>query len=721
MPSRQPFLSSPSPKISIILLPITVSASFITLFAIIYFLYYLWFSLVHRSRTSPFDSSTPLNKLQRFSYKELKNATHDFSDSNSIGKGGSGTVFIGILKNGKLVAIKLLDSNSFQCEQQFQNELKILGGLKSCPFIVSLLGYCVEKSRRLLVYEYMPNKSLQESLFSESNNGNDTHISCLSWERRFKVILDIAKALAFLHIELDPPVIHGDVKPSNVLLDSEFRAKLSDFGLAKLKLEGDFGVDLYSQDLGKSQELLGNSIRVGGGEIETPATGTPVESQENDEVDFALALQASCSSRKSCKIYRNVRGIALNSLQCNGNSRTKNDNDNKDAKGKEASTNENGGEDWNKFVNYEDELSSMDHSKDLKSNVVFVGDVSNSNTPDGQQWGKDWWWRQDQSDEWCSRDYVMEWIGSQICPSANPCWNEETKCGQENINLDNSILSDKFEEVNETPFRETGFDCPKGGIMKEGSKRLEVPTKNHRKMQEWWKEEHLDELSKKSTKKANKLEIRSKKGFKLRYLSLGKRWRRNFEHKNKNVDDPDMEFSFRKGWKKKNSRSIGSDLWSGDVFSRELSSTTSMRGTLCYVAPEFSTCGYLMEKADIYSFGVLILVIVSGRRPLHVLSSPMELNKANLISWCRHLAYAGNILELVDEKLKDDYDKDEVTLCINLALACLQKMPELRPDIGDIVKVLKGETELPAPPFEFSPSPPKFFSRSRRKHKNNED
>ncbi|KAL2479040.1 putative receptor-like protein kinase [Forsythia ovata] len=721
MPSRQPFLSNPSPKISITLLPITVSASLITLFAIIYFIYYLWYSLVHRSRTSPFDSSTALNKLQRFSYNELKNATHNFSDSNSIGKGGSGTVFIGILKNGKLVAVKLLNSTSFQCEQQFQNELKMLSGLKSCPFIVSLLGYCVEKSRRLLVYEYMPNKSLQESLFSESNNGNSDHNLCLNWDRRLNIILDVAKALAFLHIELDPPVIHGDVKPSNVLLDSEFRAKLSDFGLAKLKLEGDLGVDLYSQDLGKSQELFGNSIRGGGGEIETPAIGTPVESHENDEVDFALALQASCSSKNSCKIYHNVKGLALNSLHCDGNPGDENDNKDTDAKGKEASTNENGGEDWNKFVNYDEDLSSMDHGKGLKLNAAFVGDVGNSNTTGGQQWGKDWWWRQDRSDEWCSRDYVMEWIGSQICPSANPRWKEETKCSRENINMDNSTQLDKFEEVNETPLRENGFECPNGAVGKQEPKRSKVHTKKHRKMQEWWKEEHLDELSKKSTKKVKKLEIRSKKRFKLRYFGMGKRWRRKFGHENENVDDPDTEFSFRKGWKKKNSPSIGSDMWSGDIFSRELSSTTSMRGTLCYVAPEYSACGYLMEKADIYSLGVLILVVVSGRRPLHVLSSPMNLEKANLISWCRHLAYAGNILELVDEKLKDDYNKDEVTLCINLALACLQKMPELRPDIGDIVKVLKGEMELPALPFEFSPSPPKFFSKSRRKHKNNED
>ncbi|KAJ4828018.1 hypothetical protein Tsubulata_042491 [Turnera subulata] len=132
-------------------------------------------------------------------------------------------------------------------------------------------------------------------------------------------------------------------------------------------------------------------------------------------------------------------------------------------------------------------------------------------------------------------------------------------------------------------------------------------------------------------------------------------------------------------------------MWSGDLFSRELSSTTSMRGTLCYVAPEYGGCGYLMEKADIYSLGVLILVIVSGRRPLHVLASPMKHEKANLISWRRQLAQAGNIVELVlfdtnivelvDEKLKDEYNKELANLCINLALICLRRMPELRPDI----------------------------------------
>ncbi|KAL3819132.1 hypothetical protein ACJIZ3_005037 [Penstemon smallii] len=709
MASRQPFPQNSKPKTSIILLAITISASLIILFAILYILYFLWYSLIHRSRTSPFDASTPLNKLQRFNYKDLKNATHNFSYSNYIGKGGSGTVFRGILKDGKLVAVKLLDPSSFQCENEFQNELKILGGLKSCPFVVSLLGFCVEKGKRFVVYEYMPNRTLQESLFFDSNNGGCNDLS-LNWGKRFAIVLDIANALSFLHLECDPPVIHGDVKPSNVLLDSEFRAKISDFGLSRLKLEGEFGVDLFSQELWKSQE------------IETPTIRTPHENEH--EVDFALALQASSSSKNSCKIYHNVMGLPISSLNFNFRSGGGDDNEDtngKNSKGKELSITENNGEDWNKFVPYDDELSSIDHSKELNLiNTMVNEEDSNKNNGEAKQWGKDWWWKQDGSGELCSKDYVKEWIGSQISPSANPDWDEvENGAIQEKPNFDNNSTNlTKFEEVNEHSIQEPRFD---EAIEKEDLNRWNVRSKKHRKMHEWWKEENLNELSKKSRKA--RLHVWSKKRFKVPHFGLGKSFhlrRRKSGQESYNNNDQNKEFSSKKVWKKKrkNSRSMESDIWSGDLFSRELSSTTSMRGTLCYVAPEYGTCGSLMEKADIYSFGVLILVIVSGRRPLHILSSPMKLEKANLISWARHLAHKGNILELVDERMKDEYNKEQASLCINLALACLQKMPELRPDIGDIVKILKGEMELPSLPFEFSPSPPsRWFNRSRRKQK----
>ncbi|GFZ11881.1 protein kinase superfamily protein [Actinidia rufa] len=688
MPSRQRLSANPShrPKTSVLFVTITIFSSLLILLSLLYFLYYLWFSLIHRSRTNPFDSAaSSLSKLQKFTYKELKSATDEFSESNAIGKGGSGAVFRGILRDGKLVAVKLLDSSSFQTEREFQNELHILGSLKSA-FVVSLLGFCIEKNKRLLVYEYMPNRSLQESIFGENSN--------LNWGLRFDIILDISRALEFLHLECDPPIIHGDVKPSNVLLDSEYRAKISDFGLSRMKIEGEFGVDLFSQ------ELSGNLG--GGGGAETPAIGTPAESC--NEVDFALALQASSSSKNSNGkvVSRNVRDLSLSSFGYNASLRNESDSGNRAiGKGKEV---ENGGGD----LIYDDEVCcNTELSKDLNLNIA------------SKQWGKDWWWRQDGGGELCSKDYVMEWIGSQICPMTNHDWDEEKKGSPGSISPENLTHFDKLKGENKTRLQEPG-KVVENGNEEAGEWK---PRKKHRKMQEWWKEEHLDEISKK-TSKLKRLETRWRKGFRMPRFDFVRRCqfrrRGKFGQQSLGQGDPNMEFSFRRGWKNKNDRSVGSEMWSGDLFSRELSSTTSMRGTLCYVAPEYGGCGYLMEKADIYSLGVLILVIVSGRRPLHVLSSPMKLEKANLISWCRHLAQSGNILELVDERLKDEYNKDQASLCISLALACLQKMPELRPDIGEIVKILRGEMDLPSLPFEFSPSPPsKFFSRSRRKEKVN--
>ncbi|KAI4355839.1 hypothetical protein L6164_004574 [Bauhinia variegata] len=709
MPSR-PFPPSPNPpspsfftRTRVLFLALTISASVVIFCSILYFIYHIWNSLVHRAKTIPFDASAL--KLQRFSYKELKQATNGFNPANVIGKGGSGTVFSGMLKDGKLIAIKRLDALSLQTEREFQNELQILGGLRS-PFLVTLLGYCVENNKRILVYEYMPNRSLQESLFGDESLS-------LSWERRFHIILDVTRALEFLHLGCDPPVIHGDVKPSNVLLDAEYRGKISDFGLSRIKVEGEFGVDLFSQDLGKSQDLWKSQDISGNLTAETPAIGTPVESV--NEVDFALALQASSSSKNSRTSY-NVKALNLNSLNYNANIAGESEIRSANAKGKEISTFDIGGDDWNsRFVPYDDELSSIDHSKELNFSSSLVDDEKGN----GKQWGKDWWWKQDGTGELCSKDYVMEWIGSQICPS-NTDWEEEKKNIHEKSELENSSPADKPDDTNEPHLQVFGIGSTNDGVEKKESRGIKNRRKKHRKMREWWKEEHLEELSKKSNK-LKSLQKKWNKGLKVPHFDLGRRFylcrRKNFAEENEN-DCENGEFSFRRGWKKKSTRSIGSDMWSGDLFSRELSSTTSMRGTLCYIAPEYGGCAFLMEKADIYSLGVLILVIVSGRRPLHVLASPMKLEKANLISWCRHLAQAGNILELVDERLKEDYDKDQASLCINLALACLQKIPELRPDIGDIVKILKGEMDLPPLPFEFSPSPPsKLYSRSRRKQK----
>ncbi|ONK72699.1 uncharacterized protein A4U43_C04F22200 [Asparagus officinalis] len=150
-------------------------------------------------------------------------------------------------------------------------------------------------------------------------------------------------------------------------------------------------------------------------------------------------------------------------------------------------------------------------------------------------------------------------------------------------------------------------------------------------------------------------------------------------------------------------------------FRRTISSTPSMRGTVCYVAPEYGGGGPLSEKCDIYSFGVLLLVLISGRRPLQVTASPMsEFERANLISWARHLAHLGRLLDLVDPSIKG-IDKEQALLCITVALLCIQRSPARRPSIKEIVGMLTGQSDPPHLPIEFSPSPPGGFSFKSRK------
>ncbi|XP_057859955.2 G-type lectin S-receptor-like serine/threonine-protein kinase At2g19130 [Cryptomeria japonica] len=165
--------------------------------------------------------------LRVFSYKELKIATRNFR--SKLGSGGFGSVFKGSLKDGTLVAVKKLEGSQ-QDEKQFRAEINSLGSIQHVN-LVRLRGFCAEGSERLLVYEYMPNGSLNFLLFS---GNSESKRKVLDWRTRFEIALGIAKGLLYLHEECRECIIHNDVKPENILLDNDFIPKLADFGLAKL-------------------------------------------------------------------------------------------------------------------------------------------------------------------------------------------------------------------------------------------------------------------------------------------------------------------------------------------------------------------------------------------------------------------------------------------------------------------------------------------------------
>ncbi|KAI5660737.1 hypothetical protein M9H77_20060 [Catharanthus roseus] len=162
--------------------------------------------------------------LVAFTYKELQNATKNFSVK--LGGGGFGSVFKGTLPDSSVIAVKKLESIS-QGDKQFRTEVSTIGTLQHIN-LVRLCGFCADGNKKLLVYEYMPNGSLDAHLFHE----NDSQV--LDWQTRYQIALGTARGLAYLHEKCRNCIIHCDIKPENILLDAEFCPKVADFGLAKL-------------------------------------------------------------------------------------------------------------------------------------------------------------------------------------------------------------------------------------------------------------------------------------------------------------------------------------------------------------------------------------------------------------------------------------------------------------------------------------------------------
>jgi serine/threonine protein kinase len=163
---------------------------------------------------------------KRFSFKELAHATNNFNDEEKLGQGGFGGVYRGFLRDlNSFVAVKRVSKGSKQGIKEYASEVKIISRLGHRN-LVQLIGWCHERGELLLVYEFMPNRSLDTHLF--------TGESLLIWAMRYKVAQGLASALLYLHEEWEQCVVHRDIKSSNIMLDSDFNAKLGDFGLARL-------------------------------------------------------------------------------------------------------------------------------------------------------------------------------------------------------------------------------------------------------------------------------------------------------------------------------------------------------------------------------------------------------------------------------------------------------------------------------------------------------
>ncbi|KAD4179304.1 hypothetical protein R6Q59_022836 [Mikania micrantha] len=213
---------------------------------------------------------------KRFSYHELAHSTSDFAEKEKLGEGGFGGVYRGFLKDSNThVAVKRVSKSSKQGMKEYASEVRIISRLRHRN-LVQLIGWCHQKGELLLVYEYMENGSLDSHLFN--------HKSLLTWVTRYKIAHGLASALLYLHEEWDQCVLHRDIKSSNVMLDSNFNAKLGDFGLAKL----------VDHDKGSQTTMLAGTLGYMAPECLLTARAT----KESDVFSFGVVVLEIACGRK---------------------------------------------------------------------------------------------------------------------------------------------------------------------------------------------------------------------------------------------------------------------------------------------------------------------------------------------------------------------------------------------------------------------------------------
>ncbi|KAK2642560.1 hypothetical protein Ddye_024323 [Dipteronia dyeriana] len=211
----------------------------------------------------------------RFSYQDLKLATEDFQ--RKLGAGGFGSVFEGTMVSGEKVAAKRLDALG-QGKKEFLAEVKTIGSIHHVN-LVRLVGFCAENLRRLLVYEFMCNGSLDKWIFNRIPQQ-----PALDWQTRKTIILDIAKGLAYLHEECRQRIVHLDIKPQNILLDENLRAKISDFGLSKL--------------IDKDQSQVVTTMRGTPGYL-APELSSSIVTEKADVYSFGIVVMEVVCGRKN--------------------------------------------------------------------------------------------------------------------------------------------------------------------------------------------------------------------------------------------------------------------------------------------------------------------------------------------------------------------------------------------------------------------------------------
>ncbi|CAN1319153.1 G-type lectin S-receptor-like serine/threonine-protein kinase B120 [Linum perenne] len=582
-------------------------------------------------------------------------ATNHFSAENKLGQGGFGPVYKGTLPGGEEIAVKRLSKISGQGLEEFKNEISLIAKLQHRN-LVRLLGYCVQGEEKMLIYEYMPNKSLDFFLFDSTKQAS------LDWGKRFAIIEGIARGLLYLHRDSRLRIIHRDLKASNILLDEEMNPKISDFGMARIfggnqneantnRVVGTYGYMSPEYAMEGLFSVKSDVYSFGVLVLEIVSGRRNTSFRSTDHVNLisyawdlwtegrALELVDS-SIRQSCKDEELVRCIHLGMICVQ---------DNPTLRPTMAAV----------MLILESESPSLP----MPRQPTFTSSMRASVDRDLYSEGQD-----------LVSNELTATMGKLPDGKIVAIKRLSTSSGQGADEFKNEImLISKLQHRNLVRLL---------GCCVDGLEKMLI--------YEFMPNKSLDTYLFDSTKKAEldwPIRMNIIHGIARGLLYLHRDSLLRIIHRDLKVSNILLD-------EKMNPKI--SDFGLARIFegTQDLASTHKVVGTLGYMSPEYLLAGMFSDKSDVFSFGVLLLEIVSGRKTT---SFHYEEQHSSLLAYAWRSWSETKGVDMVDESVAESSNPSEVSRCVNVGLLCVQDHATDRPTMAAVVSMLSGEMSLPRP------------------------
>ncbi|GFY86937.1 protein kinase superfamily protein [Actinidia rufa] len=642
-------------------------------------------------------SSLPSEGLcRRFSLAEILSVTNNFDDELVVGRGGFGKVYKAVIDSGETnVAIKRLNLKSRQGADEFWTEIEMLSNLRH-THLVSLIGYCDERSEMILVYEYMEYGTLADHLYKINTDGTVTSLCHLSWEQRVKICIGAARGLDYLHTGTRHGIIHRDVKSTNILLDKDWVSKISDFGLCKTgsashsrthvstDVKGTFGYCFRDRRGPTQSSPMGATVHG----RKTIRSFTHFEDQITPKRLMLFAEVAiKCLHRRPNgrptmanvlrrrKKRRTLMLLGLVDEQIDENIQDYNSLPVASIPSTSTSTS------TSTLVQYNENSHRQKRSKGMFNNVIqssltFLAKAAETRYLNANNREK------------CAPNETQNSSDNPDplpLQSKAPCQLlqftfQELKFATRNFRPDNVLGEGRFGSAFKGWIEENGTAPAKPGTgITVVVKRL---TPDYRKGQREWLVSRFSALGDIVLPWPNRIKI-----------ALGAAKGLTFLH---GCPEPVIFGDFKTSNvlldSEYNVKLSDFGLAKSRLHDYTTYVPTLITAALYYAAPEYIATGLWTSKSDVYGFGVVLLEILTGRRSIDYGRPSRE---RNLVDWARrYLAVKRKVYQLVDPCLERNYSREGVQKVAQLAYNCINANPKSRPSMDETVKILSSLQDL---------------------------